>query len=102
MCRVIQVLHRGCGDLRKRLEGAGVGVEPILLLEHGAVSAPVAEAMARRYTSRAETDFRIVDYWNCRTRRWYRRETSRNCLHREFASEAGTEHRKLKLPAIDN
>ncbi|HLA11791.1 MAG TPA: competence/damage-inducible protein A [Pyrinomonadaceae bacterium] len=34
-----------------------LGVEPILLLEHGAVSAPVAEAMAEGIRRRAGTDF---------------------------------------------
>ena len=34
-----------------------LGVEPMLLLEYGAVSAPVAEAMAEGVRSRAETDF---------------------------------------------
>jgi nicotinamide-nucleotide amidase len=34
-----------------------LGVEPILLLHHGAVSAPVAEAMAEGIRKRAGTDF---------------------------------------------
>jgi nicotinamide-nucleotide amidase len=34
-----------------------LGVEPILLLEHGAVSAAVAEAMAEGVRQRADTDF---------------------------------------------
>lgn len=34
-----------------------LGVEPMLLLEHGAVSAPVAEAMAEGVRKRAGTDF---------------------------------------------
>ena len=34
-----------------------LGVEPMLLLEHGAVSAPVAEAMAQGVRHRAGTDF---------------------------------------------
>jgi len=34
-----------------------LGVEPMLLLEHGAVSAAVAEAMAEGIRKRAETDF---------------------------------------------
>jgi nicotinamide-nucleotide amidase len=34
-----------------------LGVEPVLLLEHGAVSAPVAEAMAEGIRKRARTDF---------------------------------------------
>jgi PncC family amidohydrolase len=34
-----------------------LGVEPMLLLEHGAVSAPVAEAMAEGIRSRTDTDF---------------------------------------------
>jgi len=34
-----------------------LGVEPMLLMEHGAVSGPVAEAMAEGIRKRAETDF---------------------------------------------
>jgi nicotinamide-nucleotide amidase len=34
-----------------------LGVEPVLLLEHGAVSGPVAEAMAEGIRKRAGTDF---------------------------------------------
>ena len=34
-----------------------LGVEPMLLMEHGAVSAPVAEAMAEGIRKRAGTDF---------------------------------------------
>jgi nicotinamide-nucleotide amidase len=34
-----------------------LAVEPMLLMEHGAVSAPVAEAMAEGIRKRAETDF---------------------------------------------
>jgi len=37
-----------------------LGVEPILLLHHGAVSAPVAEAMAEGVRKRAGTDFGLA------------------------------------------
>jgi nicotinamide-nucleotide amidase len=37
-----------------------LGVEPALLLEHGAVSAPVAEAMAEGIRKRARTDFGLA------------------------------------------
>jgi nicotinamide-nucleotide amidase len=37
-----------------------LGVEPVLLLEHGAVSAPVAEAMAEGIRKRARTDFGLA------------------------------------------
>ena len=39
------------------LKTKALGVEPMLLLEHGAVSAPVAEAMAEGIRSQAQTDF---------------------------------------------
>lgn len=37
-----------------------LGVEPMLLMEHGAVSAPVAEAMAEGIRKRAHTDFGLA------------------------------------------
>ena len=37
-----------------------LGVEPMLLMEYGAVSAPVAEAMAEGMRKRAETDFALA------------------------------------------
>jgi nicotinamide-nucleotide amidase len=37
-----------------------LGVEPMLLMEHGAVSAPVAEAMAEGIRQRAHTDFGLA------------------------------------------
>ena len=37
-----------------------LGVEPMLLMEHGAVSGPVAEAMAEGIRKRAETDFGLA------------------------------------------
>ncbi|HYJ84449.1 MAG TPA: competence/damage-inducible protein A [Pyrinomonadaceae bacterium] len=37
-----------------------LGVEPALILEHGAVSAPVAEAMAEGIRQRAKTDFGLA------------------------------------------
>ena len=57
---VVEVLHRRGRHLLKRRQDARAGVEPILLLEHGAVSAPVAEAMAEGIRKSADTDFGLA------------------------------------------
>ena len=46
-----------------------LGVEPVLLLEHGAVSAPVAEAMAEGDSQTRAHRFWFVSNGNCRTGR---------------------------------
>ena len=75
-----------------------LGVEPMLLLEHGAVSAPVAEAMAEGIRKRSGT--RILDY---RSRELPARsggteEKPVGTVFIALASDVKTEHRKLNLP----
>jgi nicotinamide-nucleotide amidase len=74
-----------------------LGVEPILLLEHGAVSAPVAEAMAEGIRRRAETDFGL-SITGIAGPGGGTEEKPVGTVFIALASEAGTEHRKLKLP----
>jgi len=74
-----------------------LGVEPILLLEHGAVSAPVAEAMAEGIRRRAETDFGL-SITGIAGPDGGTEEKPVGTVFIAIASEAGTEHRKLKLP----
>ncbi|HEV8370056.1 MAG TPA: competence/damage-inducible protein A [Pyrinomonadaceae bacterium] len=74
-----------------------LGVEPILLLEHGAVSAPVAEAMAEGIRSRAETDFGL-SITGVAGPSGGTEEKPVGTVFIALASEVGTEHRKLKLP----
>ena len=74
-----------------------LGVEPILLLEHGAVSAPVAEAMAEGIRTRAETDFGL-SITGVAGPSGGTEEKPVGTVFIALASEVGTEHRKLKLP----
>lgn len=74
-----------------------LGVEPILLLEHGAVSAPVAEAMAEGIRNRAGTDFGL-SITGIAGPGGGTDEKPVGTVYIAIASEAGTEHRKLKLP----
>jgi nicotinamide-nucleotide amidase len=74
-----------------------LGVEPILLLEHGAVSAPVAEAMAEGIRNRAGTDFGL-SITGIAGPGGGTEEKPVGTVYIAIASEAGTEHRKLKLP----
>jgi competence/damage-inducible protein CinA C-terminal domain len=74
-----------------------LGVEPILLLEHGAVSAPVAEAMAEGIRRRAETDFGL-SITGIAGPGGGTEEKPVGTVFIGIASEAGTEHRQLKLP----
>ena len=74
-----------------------LGVEPILLMEHGAVSAPVAEAMAEGVRRRAETDFGL-SITGIAGPGGGTEEKPIGTVFIAIASEAGTEHRKLKLP----
>jgi nicotinamide-nucleotide amidase len=74
-----------------------LGVEPILLLEHGAVSAPVAEAMAEGIRKRAETDFGLA-ITGIAGPGGGTEEKPVGLVYIALTSESGTEHRKLNLP----
>jgi nicotinamide-nucleotide amidase len=78
-----------------------LGVEPILLLEHGAVSAPVAEAMAEGIRKRAGTDFGI-SITGVAGPGGGTEEKPVGTVFIALASEMGTEHRRLKLPGDRN
>jgi len=78
-----------------------VGVEPMLLLEHGAVSAPVAEAMAEGIRKRAGTDFGL-SVTGIAGPGGGSEEKPVGTVFIALAYEAGTEHRKLKLPGDRN
>jgi nicotinamide-nucleotide amidase len=74
-----------------------LGVEPVLLLEHGAVSAPVAEAMAEGVRSRAETDFALA-ITGIAGPDGGTDEKPVGTVFIALAGEVKTEHRKLHLP----
>ncbi len=74
-----------------------IGVEPVLLLEHGAVSAPVAEAMAEGIRKRAGTDFGLA-VTGIAGPGGGTEEKPVGLVYIALASEVQTEHRKLKLP----
>ena len=74
-----------------------LGVEPVLLLEHGAVSAPVAEAMAEGVRKRAATDFGLA-VTGIAGPGGGTDEKPVGLVYIALASEVKTEHRKLILP----
>ncbi len=78
-----------------------LGVEPMLLLEHGAVSAPVAEAMAEGIRKRAGTDFGL-SVTGIAGPDGGTEEKPVGTVFIALSYEAGTEHRKLKLPGDRN
>jgi nicotinamide-nucleotide amidase len=74
-----------------------LGVEPMLLMEYGAVSAPVAEAMAEGIRKKAETDFGL-SITGIAGPGGGTEEKPVGLVYIALAAEAGTEHRKLTLP----
>jgi nicotinamide-nucleotide amidase len=74
-----------------------LGVEPILLLEHGAVSAAVAEAMAEGVRSRAGADFGL-SVTGIAGPNGGSEEKPVGLVYIALADDAHTEHRKLMLP----
>ena len=74
-----------------------LGVEPVLLLEHGAVSGPVAEAMAEGIRERADTDFGLA-ITGIAGPGGGTEEKPVGLVYIAIASESGTEHRKLTIP----
>ena len=74
-----------------------LGVEPMLLLEHGAVSAPVAEAMAEGIRKKAGTDFGL-SVTGIAGPGGGTEEKPVGLVYIALADEVKTEHRKLQLP----
>jgi nicotinamide-nucleotide amidase len=74
-----------------------LGVEPVLLLEHGAVSAPVAEAMAEGMRKRAHTDF-ALSVTGIAGPGGGSEEKPVGLVYIALADDAHTEHRKLIIP----
>jgi nicotinamide-nucleotide amidase len=74
-----------------------LGVEPMLLLEHGAVSAEVAEAMAEGVRTRAGTDFGI-SVTGIAGPDGGSDEKPVGLVYIALADDAHTEHRKLMIP----
>lgn len=72
-------------------------VEPILLLEHGAVSGPVAEAMAESVRKRAQTDFGL-SVTGIAGPSGGSEEKPVGLIYIALASDVQTEHRRLMLP----
>jgi nicotinamide-nucleotide amidase len=74
-----------------------VGVEPMLLLEYGAVSAEVAEAMAEGVRERAGTDFGL-SVTGIAGPDGGTEEKPVGLVYIALADDAHTEHRKLMIP----
>jgi len=74
-----------------------LGVEPMLLMEHGAVSAAVAEAMAEGVRKRAQTDFGL-SITGVAGPGGGTDEKPVGTVYIALASELQTEHRKLHVP----
>ncbi len=78
-----------------------LGVEPVLLLEYGAVSAPVAEAMAEGIRKRAETDFGL-SVTGIAGPGGGTDEKPVGLVYIALADDAHTEHRRLMIPGDRN
>ncbi|HUE84016.1 MAG TPA: competence/damage-inducible protein A [Pyrinomonadaceae bacterium] len=78
-----------------------LGVEPVLLLEHGAVSAPVAEAMAEGIRKRAGTDFGL-SVTGIAGPDGGTDEKPVGLVYIALADDAHTEHRRLMIPGDRN
>ena len=78
-----------------------LGVEPMLLMEHGAVSAPVAEAMAEGIRTRVGTDFGL-SITGVAGPDGGTEEKPVGTVFIALADEVKTEHRRLKLPGDRN
>jgi nicotinamide-nucleotide amidase len=74
-----------------------LGVEPMLLLEHGAVSAQVAEAMAEGIRKKAGTDFGL-SVTGIAGPGGGTEEKPVGLVYIALADEVKTEHRKIQLP----
>jgi len=74
-----------------------LGVEPILLMEHGAVSAEVAEAMAIGVRERAETDFGL-SITGIAGPSGGSEEKPVGLVYIALADDAHVEHRRLMIP----
>jgi nicotinamide-nucleotide amidase len=74
-----------------------LGVEPMLLLEHGAVSAAVADSMAEGVRKRANTDFGL-SVTGVAGPEGGTEEKPVGLVFIALADDAHTEHRKLMLP----
>ena len=74
-----------------------LGVEPVLLLEHGAVSAPVAEAMAEGIRKRSRTDFGL-SVTGIAGPGGGSEEKPVGLVYIALADDAHTKHRKLMIP----
>ncbi|HKR23090.1 MAG TPA: nicotinamide-nucleotide amidohydrolase family protein, partial [Pyrinomonadaceae bacterium] len=78
-----------------------LGVEPMLIMEHGAVSAPVAEAMAEGIRKRAETDFGL-SITGIAGPGGGTEEKPVGTVFIALASDVKTEHRRFTLPGDRN
>ncbi len=74
-----------------------LGVPPEMILEHGAVSAPVAEAMAEGVRERADTDFGVA-VTGIAGPGGGTEEKPVGLVFIALADDAHTEHRKMVLP----
>jgi nicotinamide-nucleotide amidase len=78
-----------------------LGVEPMLLMEHGAVSAPVAEAMAEGVRARVGTDFGL-SITGVAGPGGGTEEKPVGTVFIALADEMKTEHRRLTIPGDRN